>query len=352
MALPAQGRTFLIVYKLIRPALFKLDAERAHELTMSALSHASASKVTLSAIRSLYADRIRPQPLKLMGLALAHPLGLAAGLDKQGVAGDALSALGFSFVEYGTVTPRPQPGNPRPRLFRLPEHRAIINRMGFNSIGLESFLDNIRNSRTPHIKGLNIGKNADTPIGSAINDYVIGLEAVYEIADYVCINISSPNTRNLRELQGDQQLDALLGALVQTREKLADQYGIYRPMALKVAPDIDLEQIDIISKLLLTHKIDGLVATNTTLSRETVAGHPLANEAGGLSGLPVQALATWCIEQFAQRLQGEIPIIGVGGIEDATSARSKLEAGANAIQLYSSLIYQGPDIVKKIVNAL
>ena len=340
------------MYKLIRPLLFTLDAERAHDLAMSNLARLSRSKTALGVLRKLYADRITPQPIELVGLKLQHPLGLAAGLDKQGVAGDALSAFGFSFIEYGTVTPRPQPGNPQPRMFRLPEHRAIINRMGFNSIGLDAFLNNIREVRTQHIKGLNIGKNADTPIDRAIDDYVTGLEAVYEIADYVCINISSPNTKNLRELQGDEQLDALLSTLAQTREKLADQHGFYRPMALKVAPDLDTEQIEAISQLLLDHRLDGLVATNTTLSRDAVSGHPLAQETGGLSGLPVQAQSTWCIEQFATRLQGEIPIIGVGGIEDAASAKAKLRAGATAIQLYSSLIYQGPGMVRRIVNAL
>ena len=296
--------------------------------------------------------RDRAHPVELMGIALAHPLGLAAGLDKQGVAGDALSAFGFSFVEYGTVTPKPQAGNPRPRMFRLPEHRAIINRMGFNSIGLEAFLANIRNSRTPHVKGLNIGKNADTPIEHAIGDYLAGLRGVYSIADYVCINISSPNTRNLRDLQGDEQLDALLAALSQTRSRLADETGVYKPMALKVAPDLDEEQIEVICKLLPAHGIDGLVATNTTLSREAVQHHPLAKEAGGLSGRPVCDQSTWCIEQFARRLQGEVPIIGVGGIEDPASAIAKLDAGATAIQLYSSLIYEGPGIVRRIVNGL
>lgn len=340
------------MYKLIRPLLFCLDAERSHDMALRSLSRASASAFALKMLAKLYADQIKKQPVEIMGLSLEHPLGLAAGLDKQGIAGDALSALGFSFVEYGTVTPRPQKGNPKPRLFRLPKHRAIINRMGFNSIGLSAFLRNIQNSQQPHIKGLNIGKNADTPINQASNDYVTGLKAVYDIADYVCINISSPNTKNLRELQDDEQLDLLLGTLSETRKALADQYGKYRPLALKVAPDITLEQIDVICKLLLKHSIDGLVATNTTISRDAISGHPLENETGGLSGAPLAEQSTWCVAQFSQRLQGEISIIGVGGIEDTNSARCKLEAGATAIQLYSSLIYQGPGIVKQIVNTL
>lgn len=340
------------MYKLIRPLLFSLDAEKAHDLGISGLRRASQSGFALKALSAVYANRIEPKPVELMGLKLAHPLGLAAGLDKQGVAGDALSALGFSFVEYGTVTPRAQPGNARPRLFRLPEHRAIINRMGFNSIGLEAFVANIQQSRNDHIKGLNIGKNANTPIDDAIGDYITGLRTVYPIADYVCINISSPNTKNLRDLQNDEQLDALLGALNQTRKTLCDQHDYYKPMALKVAPDINETQIDVICKLLRKHKIDGLIATNTTLSRTVVKDHPLANEAGGLSGRPVAEQATWCIAQFSQRLQGEIPIVGVGGIEDAAGARAKLDAGASALQLYTSLIYQGPGIVKRIVNHL
>ncbi|MCP4009504.1 MAG: quinone-dependent dihydroorotate dehydrogenase [Proteobacteria bacterium] len=340
------------MYKLIRPLLFRMDAERSHDLAINSLRLVSQSNLALNTLGKLYANQIKSKPLKLMGLKLSHPLGLAAGLDKQGIAGDALSALGFSFIEYGTVTPLPQPGNPKPRLFRLPEHRAIINRMGFNSIGLDAFLANIQNSRKDHIKGLNIGKNANTPIENAIEDYVTGLQAVYDIADYICINISSPNTKNLRDLQGDEQLDALLAALSQTRKILAEQRGYYKPMALKVAPDMQAQQIDIICKLLLEHKIDGLVATNTTLARGAISGHPLATEAGGLSGRPVEEQSTWCVNQFSQRLQGEIPIIGVGGIEDAPGAQAKLEAGASAIQLYSSLIFQGPGIVKKIVNNL
>lgn len=340
------------MYRVLRPLLFRMDAERSHDMAINSLHRVSQSKLALNILRKLYADQIKARPLTLMGLPVAHPLGLAAGLDKQGVAGDALSALGFSFIEYGTVTPKPQPGNDKPRLFRLPEQHAIINRMGFNSIGLDAFLNNIQHSHTPHIKGLNIGKNATTPIEKANDDYVIGLKAVYPIADYICINISSPNTKNLRELQGDEQLDALLSVLSKTRDALADQSGQYKPLALKVAPDMNAQQIDTICKSLLTHKIDGLVATNTTISREAITGHALANEAGGLSGAPIAAQSTWCIQQFAERLQNEIPIIGVGGIEDARSAQAKLDAGASAIALYTSLIFEGPGVIKRIVNGL
>lgn len=329
-----------------------MDAERSHDLAINALRWASQSEFALKILRRQYADKIKAKPLSLMGLPLAHPLGLAAGLDKQGVAGDALSALGFSFIEYGTVTPIAQTGNAKPRLFRLPEHQAIINRMGFNSIGLDAFLSNIQQSHTPHIKGLNIGKNAATPIEEANNDYVHGLKAVYATADYICINISSPNTKHLRKLQGDAQLDALLAVLNKTRVELADQSGQYKPLALKVAPDIDSQQIDTICKSLLTHKIDGLIASNTTLRRDAITGHALASETGGLSGAPVAELSTRCIQQFADRLQDEIPIIGVGGIQDASSAQAKLDAGARAIALYTGLIYQGPSVIKQIVNQL
>ncbi|MEE9446347.1 MAG: quinone-dependent dihydroorotate dehydrogenase [Arenicellales bacterium] len=340
------------MYSLIRPLLFQIDAERSHDLTLNILRWASQSETALKAMRALYAKQIPAKPLTLMGLTLPHPLGLAAGLDKQGIAGDAFTAMGFAFVEYGTVTPKPQAGNSKPRLFRLAEHRAIINRMGFNSIGLEAFLDNIQCSQTPHIKGLNIGKNAATPIEKAADDYLLGLKAVYDIADYIAINISSPNTQNLRALQEDAQLEDLLLQLSTERNRLADKTGIYKPMALKVAPDLEPEQIDTICKALLKHKIDGLIATNTTLSRSAVKGHASANEAGGLSGAPVKQKATDCIAQFQQCLQGEIPIIGVGGIEDAASAKAKLDAGASAIQLYTGLIYQGPAVVKQILRGL
>ncbi len=339
------------MYRLIRPLFFQMDAERSHDLAINSLRWASQSRLALKSLRALYANRISSKPVEIMGLKLPHPLGLAAGLDKQGVAGDALSALGFSFIEYGTVTPRAQPGNPKPRLFRLNADKAIINRMGFNSIGLDAFLANIGKSQAAHIKGLNIGKNADTPIEKSIDDYVTGLKTVYSVADYICINISSPNTQNLRSLQDDAQLNALLLALSQARLKLADQTGRYTPFALKVAPDLKSQQFDDISKAVLTHKIDGLIASNTSLSRANLS-HPLASEAGGLSGAPLAELATQCIAEFSQRLQGEISIIGVGGIDDAASAQAKMQAGASAIQLYSSLIYRGPAVVREIVNSL
>jgi dihydroorotate dehydrogenase len=340
------------MYKLIRPLLFTRDAESAHNQAMRLLRRVSQSPSASNILHTFYAGKIRPHPLELMGLPLAHPLGLAAGLDKQGVAGDALSALGFSFIEYGTVTPLPQQGNPKPRLFRLAEHNAIINRMGFNSIGLQAFLDNLNKSHRGHIKGLNIGKNAHTAIEDALDDYNAGLESVYPVADYICINISSPNTKNLRELQSEAHLDALLAGLSRTRRKLEDKHACFKPMALKVAPDVDSGQIDTICRLLRRHNIDGLVAGNTTISRQAISNHPLASQSGGLSGRPLRKQATWCVEQFARRLQGEIPIIGVGGIDDISSAREKLDAGATAIQLYTGLIYQGPGVVKRIVNAL
>lgn len=329
-----------------------MDAERAHDLSLALLSSASKSTFALNVLRARYANKIKAKPVKLMGLSLAHPLGLAAGLDKQGVAGDALSAMGFSFIEYGTVTPKPQIGNVKPRLFRVPQARAIINRMGFNSIGLDAFMRNIKRQKVSHIKGLNIGKNATTPMHQAIDDYVIGLKAVYQVADYISINISSPNTKGLRDLQNEEALNALLAVVNTTRMALSDQHGVYRPVALKVSPDLDEKELDTICKALLKHKIDGVIATNTTIGRAEILTSALSEQAGGLSGVPLAALSTQCIAKFFKRLQGEIPIIGVGGIEDSATAQEKLDAGAHALQLYTGLIYQGPKVIKRIVNEL
>ncbi|MFT5258500.1 MAG: dihydroorotate dehydrogenase [Gammaproteobacteria bacterium] len=340
------------MYSLLRSFLFEMEAERSHDFVMNALRLASKNRQALSALSKHYADKIPERPLKLMGLDLKHPIGLAAGLDKQGVAGNALSALGFAWVEYGTVTPLPQAGNEKPRMFRLPEHQALINRMGFNSIGLEAFLKNIQSTQPNLIKGLNIGKNAATPIEKANEDYIAGMRAVYPMADYVCVNISSPNTKDLRELQSDESLDSLLSAVSETRKSLEDQHGFHRPIVLKVAPDLDIEQIDHLAKALLKFKIDGLAATNTTLSRISVEGHKYAEEAGGLSGAPIQERATECIAAFRQRLQGEVVIIGSGGIHDVNSAKAKLDAGADALQLYTGFIYHGPALIKEIVTSI
>lgn len=340
------------MYSIIKPVLFSMDAERSHDVVMGGLQKASQSKFALSVLKQLYADKVRARPIELMGLKLKHPVGLAAGLDKQGGAGDALNALGFAWVEYGTVTPLPQAGNAKPRLFRLRQHDAIINRMGFNSIGLEQFIQNISAMDKVSIKGLNIGKNAATPIELANQDYILGMKAVYPLADYICVNISSPNTKNLRALQSDESLDSLLEALLNTRKELEDQHGFNRPIVLKVAPDLDSQQIDHLANSLIKYKIDGLAATNTTITRPTVDSHPLGAETGGLSGAPLASLSTQCIHEFRQRLQGEVAIIGSGGIFSAADAQEKLQSGADALQIYTSFIYKGPRLIREIVERL
>jgi dihydroorotate dehydrogenase len=276
---------------------------------------------------------------------------LAAGLDKNGAYIDALAALGFGFIEIGTVTPRPQAGNPKPRLFRLPEHQAIINRMGFNNDGVEALVKNVAASQYKGILGINIGKNASTPIHQATDDYVTCLKAVYNQASYVTINISSPNTQNLRTLQTGDALVDLLVALKAQQAALADQFGRYVPLAVKIAPDLSDTEIDIMAKLFIHHKIDGVIATNTTLSRSAIIGHALANEAGGLSGAPVTELSNQVIKKLAAQLDGALPIIGAGGILSGNDAKNKLAAGANLIQVYSGLIYQGPALIAECIQA-
>ena len=290
-----------------------------------------------------------------MGLTFPNPVGLAAGLDKDGAYIDGLAALGFGFIEIGTVTPRAQPGNPKPRMFRLPEAQALINRMGFNNGGVDAFVRNVQASRfyqkRQGILGLNIGKNADTPIERATDDYLYCLDKVYPYAAYVTVNISSPNTKNLRQLQQASELDALLSSLKQAQSRLADTHGRYVPLVLKIAPDLDDEQIDTIASALLRHHIDGVIATNTTITRDAVQGLAHANETGGLSGAPVRDLSTRVIRALHQVLQGEIPIIGVGGILSGTDASEKMAAGASLVQLYTGLIYRGPALVRECTSA-
>ncbi|MDS1140740.1 quinone-dependent dihydroorotate dehydrogenase [Pusillimonas sp. SM2304] len=337
-------------YPLARSALFSLDAETAHELTLKSLQKAYDCSLT----RNLMAAR--PEyPCTLMGLAFRNPVGLAAGLDKNGAHIDALGNLGFGFVEVGTVTPLPQPGNPKPRMFRLPRAQALINRLGFNNQGLDTFIANVRNSQWRSqggILGLNIGKNAATPIERAVDDYLLGLEGVYAHADYITVNISSPNTQNLRNLQGQDELTQLLQPLQEKRKALADQHGRLVPMVVKIAPDLSTEQVDIIAGLLPRHGVDGVIATNTTLSREAVRGLPHADETGGLSGPPVHVLSLEVIARLRQQLGAGFPIIGVGGILSGQQAREKLAAGADAIQLYTGLIYRGPALIGECVRAL
>lgn len=337
---------------MLRPLLFCLEAETSHNLVMSMLTAASRSDLVCSATRMLISNRHPALPVSAMGLDFPNPIGLAPGLDKQGTAANIFHSLGFGFVELGTVTPLPQTGNPRPRLFRLEQYDAIINRMGFNSIGLAAFLKNVAKTQPGILCGINIGKNAATPMDQAISDYQTGLAAVYGAADYIAINISSPNTKNLRDMQNDDALDALLGALNQQRLSLSDSTGKRKPLVVKIAPDLDSSQVDAITRLTRKHQIDGIAATNTTLRREGVAGHHHAEEAGGLSGLPLQELSCDIIHRLYQDLQDEIPIIGLGGICDANSALSTLNAGAKLIQIYTALIYNGPSMVGDILHSI
>ena len=334
-------------YTLLRPAMFALDAETAHHLTLNGLN--AANKLGLM---SLAASRPADDPRTAMGLTFPNPVGLAAGLDKNGEAIDALAALGFGFVEIGTVTPLPQPGNPKPRLFRIPEAQGIINRMGFNNEGVDALIANVKRAKFKGVLGINIGKNAVTPIEKAADDYLIGLRKVYAHASYVAVNISSPNTKNLRQLQGGDELDALLAQLKAEQEKLAQQHGRYVPLAVKIAPDLDTDQIKNIAALLMRHRIDGVIATNTTLSRDGVENLKHGNETGGLSGAPVRDKSTAVIRQLAAELQGALPIIGVGGILCGTDAAEKMQAGAMLVQVYSGLIYRGPALVGECADAI
>lgn len=334
-------------YRLLRPAMFALDAETAHHLTLTSMR--TAQRLGLM---SLAAQRPDDDPRQVMGLTFPNPVGLAAGLDKNGEAIDALGTLGFGFLEIGTVTPLPQPGNPKPRLFRLPEAQGIINRMGFNNDGVDALIENVKRSSYSGILGINIGKNASTPIERAADDYLIGLRKVYVHASYVTVNISSPNTKNLRQLQGGDELDALLAQLKDEQEKLAQRHSRYVPLAVKIAPDLDAMQIRQIAVLLIRHGIDGVIATNTTLSRTGVENLPHGNEAGGLSGAPVRDRSTRVIRMLAEELQGALPIIGVGGILDGGDAAEKIRAGASLVQLYSGLIYRGPELVAECCAGL
>ncbi|HPP46632.1 MAG TPA: quinone-dependent dihydroorotate dehydrogenase [Accumulibacter sp.] len=337
-------------YPLIRNFFFSLDAETAHGLGMAGLD-----LMKLSGASCLLAAGVSADPVRVMGLDFPNPVGLAAGLDKNGEHIDALSALGFGFIEVGTVTPRPQPGNPKPRMFRIPEKQAIINRLGFNNEGVTKLLTNVAASsfsRRGGVLGINIGKNFDTPIERAADDYLLCLEQVYSAASYVTVNISSPNTKNLRDLQRDDALDALLGTLKSAQTRLAEQHGKYVPLALKIAPDLDDVQIQSIADLLRQHCMDGVIATNTTLSREAVAGLPNAEQAGGLSGAPVLASSTAVLGKLATALAGEIPLIGVGGILSGADAVTKLAAGASLVQIYTGFIYRGPELVGEVARAI
>ena len=340
------------MYTLIRPLLFSLDAERAHDLTLAALRQAYRVPGTKAMMRGIYAGRVPSMPVHVMGLRLRNPLGLAAGLDKNALCVEPLSDFGFGFLELGTVTPRAQPGNPKKRLFRIPQHEAIINRMGFNSIGIDAFVANLAHAHRTCALGINIGKNRDTPVHRALDDYLLGLRAVYPLADYVTINISSPNTPGLRALQEHEALDALLAALKSEQETLARTHARYVPLAVKIAPDLADGEIGTIADLLLEHRIDAVVATNTTVKRPQLDDVPLAAESGGLSGRPLRLLSTHVIRELRRGVAGRIPIIGVGGISSVDDAWEKILAGADLLQIYSALIYSGPAVVRDIVCGL
>ena len=336
------------MYERIRPLLFALDAETAHRWTLYGLGVAQRSGLT----RMVAHAPPRDLPVRAFGLEFPNPVGLAAGLDKNGEHLDALGALGFGFIEIGTVTPKSQPGNPRPRMFRLPEHEAIINRLGFNNDGVDVLLRNVRNASWRGVLGINIGKNAATPNERALDDYLYCLERVYPLASYITINISSPNTKGLRDLQGADELPRLLGALRERHEQLASQHRANKPLLLKIAPDLDDTQLDAIATAVLDAGVDGLICTNTTIDRSAIAGEPLANEAGGLSGKPLFEKSTAILRGMAQRLAGRIPLIGVGGILSGDDAAEKLDAGATLVQIYTGMVYRGPWLLTECVEEI
>ena len=332
------------MYALLRPLLFKLDAEQAHHFTLDGLARA----YRLGLLQKVAHHTC---PTTLMGLSLPNPIGLAAGLDKNGQYIDALAALGFGFIEIGTVTPKAQAGNPKPRLFRVPEHQAVINRMGFNNQGIDAMIQNIEKSRFNGILGINIGKNATTPIENAADDYLICLEKAYTHAGYITVNISSPNTQNLRTLQGGDELNALLSALKNKQAHLAAAHGRYVPLAVKIAPDLNEQQVADIAHAAIQTEIDGIIATNTTIDKSALGHHPLAGEQGGLSGAPVREASNRVLKQLLAELEGKLPVIGVGGILSGADAAAKLHMGAAAVQVYSGLIYRGPALVKECLRA-
>ncbi|NUZ06287.1 quinone-dependent dihydroorotate dehydrogenase [Piscinibacter koreensis] len=340
----------LIPYFLARPLLFGIDAEQAHDLTLGSLQRIQRTPLVAALAQPRISD-----PVSIAGLRFPNRIGLAAGLDKNAGCIDGLGALGFGSIEVGTVTPLPQPGNPKPRMFRLPEAEALINRFGFNSQGLRAFVANVQRARfrsTGGILGINIGKNAATPIERAADDYVAGLVGVYPHADYVTVNISSPNTRDLRSLQGDEALDALLGALRASADELAHRHARHVPLFVKIAPDLDAAQVDAVAAALQRHRIDGVIATNTTLDRSRVQHLPHGNEAGGLSGRPVFEASNRVIGQLRAALGASYPIIGVGGVMSGADAAAKIDAGADLVQIYTGFIYRGPALVPEAARAL
>ncbi|PKH24256.1 dihydroorotate dehydrogenase (quinone) [Enterobacterales bacterium CwR94] len=336
-----------MLYPLVRKALFQLDPERAHEVSFHQMKFISGTP-----LEALIRQQMPAKPTQCMGLTFSNPLGLAAGLDKNAECIDAFAAMGFGFIEVGTVTPRPQAGNDKPRLFRLVEAEGIINRMGFNNHGIDALIENVKKARFKGTLGINIGKNKDTPVEQGKEDYLICMEKAYTHASYIAVNISSPNTPGLRTLQYGEALDDLLAAIKLKQHTLQQQHNKYVPVAVKIAPDLSEEELIQIADSLVRHNIDGVIATNTTLDRSLVSGLKYSDESGGLSGRPVQSRSTEVIRRLALELQGRVPIIGVGGIDSLVSAREKMAAGATLIQIYSGFIYKGPPLVKEIVTHL
>ncbi|MBM6551944.1 quinone-dependent dihydroorotate dehydrogenase [Marinomonas ostreistagni] len=334
------------MYDLARSLLFKLDPEVSHELSLDALGASARLGLT-----SLFAHQPEATPVNVMGIEFPNAVGLAAGLDKNADAFEALGALGFGFVEVGTVTPKGQSGNPKPRLFRLPEHQAIINRMGFNNKGVEHMVARIQQHRYKGVLGVNIGKNLTTSVEGAAADYLACLEQVIPYADYITANISSPNTPGLRTLQFGDSLAELISPLVEAKQRYAAEHGKHVPLAVKIAPDMSDDEIKMVADTLVAQKVDGIIATNTTLSREAVQGHKHADEAGGLSGAPVKDASTHVVKVLSEHLQGELPVIGVGGIVSGADAVEKLQAGASLVQIYSGFIYRGPELVREAISA-
>jgi dihydroorotate dehydrogenase len=339
------------MYSLLRPFLFCLDPEQAHQVSTAGLDLAYHLGLSRLIVGGGGAGGAPDTPVRLMGLDFPNRVGLAAGLDKNGDHIDALAALGFGFIEVGSVTPRPQPGNPRPRIFRLTQAKAIINRLGFNNLGVDYLVANLQRMRFRGVLGVNIGKNLDTPIADAERDYLLCLERVYAYASYVTVNVSSPNTKNLRQLQAVDALESLLAAIVRTRDRLARVHGKTMPLALKIAPDLNDEEIGAIARLLIDHGIEAVIATNTTIARDAVEGLPHGDEAGGLSGAPVFESSNRVIRLLAGELAGRVPIIGAGGILSGAQACAKRDAGADLVQIYSGLVYRGPQLISEIRRA-
>ena len=331
-----------MLYSLVKPLLFAVEPELAHDISLEVLQQ----------FHRLIPNRRIDKPTRVMGLDFPNPVGLAAGLDKNADYLDGLARLGFGFIEIGSVTPQPQPGNPQPRIFRLSRHHSLINRMGFNNKGVDYLLKRVHDNKRDFVLGINIGKNLQTPVEQALSDYCLGFEKVYLSADYIAINISSPNTPGLRDLQREDALEELLAGIGQLRRKLEDQHQLRRPLALKLSPDLDQQAVPMIADLLRKHHVDGLIATNTTLSREGVKDHSLSAETGGLSGAALRDRSRRVLSDFYHELGDDIPIISVGGIDSAEEARLRFELGAKLVQLYTGLIYRGPRLVNTITRSL